>query len=508
MYRFKIAAFLGGIMFVLILFPAKTFAVDTKRLEGTDRYETAVMLSQNNWESSEYVVLASGEDFPDALCASPLARKYNAPILLTPKDSIGDKTLEEIKRLAPKNIYIVGGSGVISQSIQDKLSGMGIICTRLGGENRYATSLKVAQSLENVSSVFIVSGENFPDAISAASIASISNSPIILTSKISIPVEIQKYVNSSSITKKYVIGGTGAVSDTVFNKVSGAERIYGQNRYETNTAVISKFQNEYDFTDVFGASGKNYPDALTGSAAASKIKAPLFIIDDNSSSKVKEYVKTIKDKISSITVIGGKAVLSSTSVEIFLSEFQVKVVIDPGHGGYDPGATGYSGSHEKDINLAVALEAGEILKSKGIDVIYTRNSDNVSWSANVLNDLQTRCDIANKNNADYFISIHCDSYIPNKDANGTSIYYYSLNSEGAKLAAFMQKEITSDMGSVDRGIKTANYYVIKNTNCPSILIELGFLSNPQEDKLLTSAAYQKKCGSAIADAFAKYIEKY
>lgn len=507
MHKFKITVFLGGIILIMILSPAKTFALDTLRVEGTDRYETAVELSQNNWESSEYVVLASGQDFPDALCASPLAKKYNAPILLVSKDSIGDKTLKEINRLKPKSIYIVGGSGVISESIQDKLSGMGIICTRLGGKDRYETSLKVANALQNVNSVFIASGENFPDAISAASIASIKNSPIILTSRLSLPAEIQKYANSSSITKKYVIGGTGAVSDAVLNKLSGAERVYGQNRYETNVAVINKFQNEYDFTDVFAASGKSYPDALTGSAAASKIKAPAFIIDDNSTPFVKDYMITIKDKISTLTAIGGRAVLSPTSIKIFLSEFGVKVVIDPGHGGYDPGAIGYSGSKEKDINLAVALDAGKILQSKGLDVIYTRNSDNVSWSTDILNDLQTRCDIANKNNADYFISIHCDSYISNKDANGTSTYYYSLSNEAAKLAAFMQGQITNYMGTSDRGVKTANYYVIKNTNCSSILIELGFLSNPHEEQQLKSESYQKKWGNAIADAFMNYIEK-
>lgn len=211
--------------------------------------------------------------------------------------------------------------------------------------------------------------------------------------------------------------------------------------------------------------------------------------------------------MSTLTAIGGNAILSNTSIKIFLSEFGVKVVIDPGHGGYDPGAIGYSGSKEKDITLSVALAAGKILQSKGINVIYTRNSDNVSWSTDILNDLQTRCDAANKNNADYFISIHCDSYIQNKDANGTSTYYYSLNSDAAKLAAFMQGQITNYMGTSDRGVKTANYYVIKNTNCPSILIELGFLSNPREESLLKSGFYQEKWGNAIASAFVNYIEK-
>lgn len=205
MHKFRTAAFLGGIILVMILLPAKAFGVDMLRIEGTDRYETAVKLSQDKWESSQYVVLASGQDFPDALCASPLAKKYNAPILLTHKDSIDDKTMQEIKRLSPKNAYIVGGTGAISGSVQDKLSGMAITCVRLGGKDRYETSLKVAQSLTNVNSVFIVSGENFPDAISAASIASIKNSPIILASRFSLPAEIQKYANSSSITKNILL---------------------------------------------------------------------------------------------------------------------------------------------------------------------------------------------------------------------------------------------------------------------------------------------------------------
>lgn len=503
----KIIITAGIILFTLNV-PQKVFAaVNTLRISGNDRYETAIKISQNSWQTSEYVVLASGEDFPDALCAAPLAKRYNAPILLSPKYNMDSGTLEEIKRLNTKNIYIIGGTGAIPKSTEDMLVSMGIKCTRLGGKDRYDTSLIIAEKLGDINTVFIASGDDFPDAISVAAISSIKNVPIILSSKSTITPECEKFINSYKIQKKYIIGGTGAIDDSVFNKVSNAERVYGDDRYETNVAVIKRFYNEYNFNNVYTASGGNFPDALSGSAAAAMTNSPLFLVSKDTTPFIREYIRSVKTGIQNVIILGGSQALSINSIKAFLSEDGIKVVIDPGHGGYDPGAKGYSGSLEKDINLAVGLEAGRIIEGAGINVIYTRKDDNVTWESNVMDDLKSRCEIANNTDADYFISIHCDSYPPNSSANGTSVFYYGQSKEAQKFASFMQSEITNSIGSYDRGIKTANFYVIKNTNATSILIELGFLSNPDEEKNLINPEYQKKYGDAIAKAFIKYIEE-
>ncbi|MBU5300331.1 N-acetylmuramoyl-L-alanine amidase, partial [Clostridium sporogenes] len=172
------------------------------------------------------------------------------------------------------------------------------------------------------------------------------------------------------------------------------------------------------------------------------------------------------------------------------------VIVDAGHGGYDSGAVGPTGVKEKDITLKVALKLGNILENNGVKVIYTRTSDNVSWPSNESQDLAARVAIANSNNTDLYVSIHANSF--NGSANGTETYYYSGSAKGKEAAEAVQKELVNAIGLYDRGTKTAGYYVLKNTISPSILVELGFIDNRNEEILLNSDWFQQKCAEAIA----------
>ncbi|AVQ40668.1 hypothetical protein C7M56_13145 [Clostridium botulinum] len=172
------------------------------------------------------------------------------------------------------------------------------------------------------------------------------------------------------------------------------------------------------------------------------------------------------------------------------------VIVDAGHGGYDSGAVGPTGVKEKDITLKVALKLGNILENNGVKVIYTRTSDNVSWPSNESQDLAARVAIANSNNTDLYVSIHANSF--NGSANGTETYYYSGSAKGKEAAEAVQKELVNAIGLYNRGTKTAGYYVLKNTISPSILVELGFIDNRNEEILLNSDWFQQKCAEAIA----------
>ncbi|NFF68077.1 N-acetylmuramoyl-L-alanine amidase [Clostridium sporogenes] len=172
------------------------------------------------------------------------------------------------------------------------------------------------------------------------------------------------------------------------------------------------------------------------------------------------------------------------------------IVIDAGHGGYDSGAVGPTGIKEKDVTLKVALKVGKILENNGIRVIYTRTSDNVSWPSNESQDLAARVAIANNNNTDLFVSIHANSF--NGSAHGTETYYYDGSAKGKEAATAVQKELINSIGLYDRGVKTAGYYVLRNTISPSILVELGFIDNRNEEVLLNSDWFQQKCAEAIA----------
>jgi len=184
-----------------------------------------------------------------------------------------------------------------------------------------------------------------------------------------------------------------------------------------------------------------------------------------------------------------------------------RVCLDPGHGGYDPGAVGISGLKEKDITLAVALEAGSFLTNSGIEVVYTRNSDQVSWPSEVNQDLAGRCRIANQAKADLFISIHCNS-AGNPDARGTETYSYTLsdrNQRGVEGSRLVQAELVAALGLQNRGTKTNNFYVLRETVMPAVLTELAFLSNPEEERLLSQPDFRTRASKAIARAVLKFI---
>jgi len=175
----------------------------------------------------------------------------------------------------------------------------------------------------------------------------------------------------------------------------------------------------------------------------------------------------------------------------------VRIVIDPGHGGKDPGAVGPSGIKEANINRQVALMVAEKLQKAGLSVKLTRTTDTFV-------DLQPRCDIANSFGADYFVSIHCNS-AGTPEAKGTETYCYKFGGKGEILAKAIQAELIAATGRANRGVKTANFYVLRQTNMPAALTELAFISNPEEERLLGSPDYQEKCATAIAGGIGKVI---
>ncbi len=165
-----------------------------------------------------------------------------------------------------------------------------------------------------------------------------------------------------------------------------------------------------------------------------------------------------------------------------------RIAIDPGHGGNDSGAVGYMKAMEKDTTLHIGLKLKKLLENAGATVIMTRTTDTsvASPNASDVDELQARCDVANKANADIFISIHNDSYT-DSSADGTSTYYYEKdNGTSARLANCLRHGIIAAVNTTDRGTKSCNFYVVKHTNMPASLAELAFISNPADEQLLTS----------------------
>lgn len=184
---------------------------------------------------------------------------------------------------------------------------------------------------------------------------------------------------------------------------------------------------------------------------------------------------------------------------------RMRVCIDPGHGGKDPGAIGKNNTREKDITLAIAKKLKFILEDgTNAKVILTRESDILPWGEkSVKEDLKARCDIANKNLVDIFVSIHCNSS-KNEFARGVETFYYKTSQKGFLLAVEVQKSIIESIKTINRGVKFADFFVLRATKMPAILIECGFLSNPEEEKMLNNQNYQTQIGLAIAKGIVNY----
>ncbi|KAJ51030.1 N-acetylmuramoyl-L-alanine amidase [Clostridium tetanomorphum] len=503
----KLVLFIVCFLSTIFTFTTKVAASpEIERFGGSNRYETSISISRNNWEKSNYFILVSGENFPDALSAAPLSKKYNAPILLTENDSINSKMMDEINRLGSNTAFIIGGPGVISEKVEKQLIDAGIACNRIYGKDRYETSIKIAEIIGTNNGAFIASGDNFPDAVSAAAIASLRNMPILLTASKYLPEKVKNFIYNNNRNKYYIVGGQASVSENVINGINDYKRLGGRDRYETNLSIINEFISNINFNNTYLANANSYADALSGAASAGKTGSPIVLVSNSFNTK-DSIIKSNIENISTISVLGGTGVISNVLVQKIINGGIIRVCLDPGHGGYDSGAVGSTGVMEKNITLAIALKTGKILKEKGIEIVYTRTSDSVSWPANVAQDLQKRCYIANNANVDYFVSIHTNSASASS-ANGAETYYYTYESgAGKSLAQSIQQSIINATGLTNRGIKTANFYVLKNTIAPAVLVETGFISNVNEEKLLNSNSFQDKMAQAIANGIMNFINK-
>lgn len=192
--------------------------------------------------------------------------------------------------------------------------------------------------------------------------------------------------------------------------------------------------------------------------------------------------------------------------EIDLSENPFKdktIVVDPGHGGSDPGAVSMSGLQEKVINLAVARLLQAMLEEAGAKVIMTRSGDHS------ISNLQ-RVEIANQSKADLYISIHANAY-NNSESNGTETHYCPVNNHSSSsryLAYQLQGELVSALGLRDRGVKANSYSVLKNTEMPAALVEMAFITNPAEEEILKSAEMQYKAAQALYRGLAAYLLRH
>ncbi|MGB5944990.1 cell wall-binding repeat-containing protein [Paenisporosarcina sp.] len=284
-----------------------------ERISGADRYETAVKVSKEGWDSAETVVLARGDQYADALAGVPLAHHLGGPLLLSKSTSLPAFTYDEIKRLGASKVVVLGGEGAISKEVVAKLTQSGIKVERISGKDRYETAAKIASKFGKFDTAVIASGLNFPDALSVSSYAAEQGMPILLTRDKALPAATKDALAKASVEMSYVIGGIGAINDSVFKALPKAHRISGKDRYATSVAVSKFFAD--DTKSVYVSTGTNFADALAGGVLAAKDGSGVYIVGKKVSPELGEHLQDLG--VEYVDVLGGeKAVPNSILAEL------------------------------------------------------------------------------------------------------------------------------------------------------------------------------------------------
>lgn len=238
-----------------------------------------------------------------------------------------------------------------------------------------------------------------------------------------------------------------------------------------------------------------------GSVDSSKDKKALEKERKRKEKEKKKREKELKKK---------KGAAAAKPAGTFLTEGGIEgkiITIDPGHGGSDPGAVGDKGTLEKNITLEISKRLKQNLEEMGAIVHMTRSTDKevAGPGASDVDELQARINVAEKNNSDLFISVHINSSV-NKKVGGFSTYYYPKTKFDAKLAKSIQDNLTENYGRDNLGLREANFYVIKRCSMPATLLELCFISNKKEEKLMGGNWFQSKTAKLIAEGVENYFK--
>lgn len=531
-------------------------AAGFKALYGRDRYETAVKVSQEGWSNgADTVIVVNGKNTIMGLIATPLATTYNAPILMAEENSIKDSVVNELKRLKPKNIYLIGDRSHISKQISDKIkNATGANVLRIFGKYPGEVSANVAEQIagaRKTDTAYVVSITNgVADALSIASQAGETKNPVIVVDKNYINTQAMNFIKKN-VSNVYYIGGEDSISSSLIGQIGSGvnnggsgNRISGRNRHATNVSVVDKFYTSSELPAVVITKSDNIGliDTVSAGPLAAKYKAPIIITEK---ATVPDVTKSLLDarKTNSIYQIGGGISSSVTNtVKEKLKEINKtqppkpapeppkpapqpapqppkpqpapqpdnshpgvigsikgkKIVIDPGHGGSDTGAVGMYGVREKDWTLKTALSCADYLSKAGANVLLTRTGDTYPT-------LPDRTNLSNSQNADFFCSIHYNKggnpiNPANQEYSGTGVEVYKGEGAAAdKTARNVLNSILSVFGLKNRGVKDGTHlFVIRNTNAPAILVEGGFVSHRKDVGMLNNDNALKKMGIQIA----------
>ncbi|MCG1024831.1 cell wall-binding repeat-containing protein [Dehalobacter sp.] len=298
----------------------------TTRISGQNRIDTVNQIALNGWPSgAQTVILTRSDAFPDALAGVPLAKKYNAPILLTSPDQLDQGVIEVLNTLKPAKVIILGGETAVSKSVETRLKAVltwTSDVSRIAGADRYQTAVRIAADFPKDASVAIATGLDFPDALSLATAAAANEMPLLLTSTRSLPEVTRQDLSKRSPGKIYIGGGEKVITAevvTALTQTTGLSagnivRFAGSNRYETSVMIAEAFFPSTQ--EIYMATGLDFADPLAAGALAATKNACLLLISPQgftTNGPTENYLKKMASS-TNVKVIGPEASISEYTV--------------------------------------------------------------------------------------------------------------------------------------------------------------------------------------------------
>lgn len=308
------------------------FYISAERIAGISRYETNQVSSQRTFTSAPAAVIVNGRSYPDGISAAPLAGCYSGPVLLTEKDLLKATAASELKRLRPSRVFVVGGTGAVSTVVEEELKSLlpDALVVRIGGKDRYETNSGIIAALFSSGSTadcaFIVTGRNFPDAISVSGIAYMLKAPVVLTDGYSIRPQTKELLLKKGIRKVFLIGGEGVVSRSLEESLKGefgeenVIRWAGSDRYETAYRVATESLKLFSIMDREGcvvATGEDFADAISASFFCGRRSYPLVLTKSSTGSEWARRFVSEKRPVNRFIFGGTGAVSLSAETQIF-----------------------------------------------------------------------------------------------------------------------------------------------------------------------------------------------
>jgi putative cell wall-binding protein len=303
---------------------ATPFQTSVMRVSGPDRTATSLEVSRLGWDAAPHVIVATAQDFPDALGATPLAAALDAPVLLLHGGFLTDAVLTELERLGTRDVTILGGGDVVEGSAEHRLGERGIQTRRIAGANRYETAALVARQAgaSPKNQAVVASGEFFADAVSAGSLSGGPDRlPVLLSAMHDVPDASLQALQDLGVAEIMLIGGTGILSPAVEAELIGAglrvARLAGPDRFATSARVATEAFARLGGADatLVMASGTSFPDSLAAGPLVARIGGVLLLLPPDDLARAPEGIRFVRDRLARLIdpmILGGTAAVNGS----------------------------------------------------------------------------------------------------------------------------------------------------------------------------------------------------